>query len=519
MPRGRWIGAVWLLLVVMLAQTACRVGPFGSAQVTIQGVVDGEQASAIEQGKVVLVGIAQATVTCNAQQTTTAQDGSYALTVDQANKYACTVTGPSLYESTAVSVAGGADAHLTLNFTGATQGSCSSGSATVVTCARLALVPGTLSGRVVFADSGQGVNAAQVQCRDLADPAAQGHSVNSDANGVYELSGLPPGSYWCLATAGEGQVQAKRASVDPANTTSLNFVVCQDSCPRVTYHAGEVMHSYRAYVIFWLPAGDRFEPAGSDGRYESLVERYFGDVGGTSFYDLLTQYYDFAGPALNEASLAATYVDRTPYQHCVVYPGPCTRAAASRSDPLLDEDIEAEVDRVSAAKGWKPDANTEVMVLTSSGAQACDGDAAASGVPCTFLQDDAAVCGWHNFYLDPTGAGIEYALIADPLISSGLCLFGNGGVPPSVPSPNGDWVADTAISTISHEQLESVSDPQLGGWYVTSLRGPQGEIGDLCEGAFPNLRPDNSDVTLQHGDRYIVQAEWSDAADGCALSL
>src|SRR5215469_5803162 len=91
MPRGRWIGAVWLLLIVMLAQTACRVGPFGTAQVTIQGVVDGEQASAIEQGNVVLVGIAQATVTCNDQQTTTAQDGSYALTVDQANKYACTV--------------------------------------------------------------------------------------------------------------------------------------------------------------------------------------------------------------------------------------------------------------------------------------------------------------------------------------------------------------------------------------------------------------------------------------------
>ncbi len=445
---------------------------------------------------------------------------SYSLTLSQSKQYVCTVTAAPLYVQAMASLQGGSSTHLTLDFTTAPPSACvaSQPSAPKVACGALALVPGKVSGQVIYADTGADVTTGTVGCTEMGQHGELPLVSTIGFNGAY-LIPAPAGIYWCVATGPANQIQGHQVTVDPATTSSLNFRVCLRSCPRVTFHGVQVMHAYRVYVIFWLPAGSSLEPGGSDSRYETLIESYFRDVGGTPFFGLLTQYFDLQGPVLNQASLVGVDVDTSPYQHCLVISGPCTSASARQSDPLLDNDIQAEVQRVRTAKGWSADGNTEYMVFGAAGAQACAADTVSAAVGCTYVQNNSAVCGWHGSYEDPTAANVMYAYIADPQTTPDVCIYGTRAVGQVAASPpNGDWAAAAAIDVTSHEQFESITDPiALGGWFNTSLQG-SGEIGDLCEGVYPNLQPNGSDIALNHGGHFIVQAEWSDAAGGCALS-
>jgi hypothetical protein len=47
------------------------------------------------------------------------------------------------------------------------------------------------------------------------------------------------------------------------------------------------MTSFTAYLIFWLPPGVHFSSSVSDANYEQLVSRYFEDVGGSPFYNIV----------------------------------------------------------------------------------------------------------------------------------------------------------------------------------------------------------------------------------------
>ncbi|HET9110480.1 MAG TPA: hypothetical protein VFN78_06630, partial [Ktedonobacterales bacterium] len=68
--------------------------------------------------------------------------------------------------------------------------------------------------------------------------------------------------------------------------------------------------------------------------------------------------------------------------------------------------------------------------------------------------------------------------------------------------------------SLSHEQFETVTDPETRGWYDGDASG--GEIGDKCETNFGSTRWDGSTVTLNHGHAYVLQEEYSNHMGGCA---
>lgn len=259
----------------------------------------------------------------------------------------------------------------------------------------------------------------------------------------------------------------------------------------VTYHGGPVVQNGTTYVIFWLPAGFHFEPAGSepgasDTRYETLIQRYFDDVGGSSFFNVVTQYYDNAtGYMPNSSQLGGVYADTTAY--------PTT--------PLADQDIQHEVSRAMLANGWAPGADHFYFVYTGYGVQSCD----ASGCSGTDY------CGYHSAFY---AAGIQPIIYANmPTVSS--CIDFNG------PAPNGDPIGDDVINATSHEHVEGSVDPVPdSGWIDDSAPDPnsQGEIGDKCATDFGHSNPDGSNVTLR-GHPYQLQAEWSNASLSCVLSF
>src|SRR5437660_470740 len=71
------------------------------------------------------------------------------------------------------------------------------------------------------------------------------------------------------------------------------------------YHGGPVMGgTARTYAIFWEPTGSFVSST-----YNSLILRYFGDVGGSSLYHNNTQYKDSGGNFPNNAVQGGSWVD------------------------------------------------------------------------------------------------------------------------------------------------------------------------------------------------------------------
>ena len=77
-------------------------------------------------------------------------------------------------------------------------------------------------------------------------------------------------------------------------------------------------------------------------------------------------------------------------------------------------------------------------------------------------------CGYHSAMVSGVPAPIIYA--NEPYGDLSVCQL------PSIPSPNGDAVADAAASTASHEVTESITDPFASAWFTSQGN----EIGDLC---------------------------------------
>jgi hypothetical protein len=94
----------------------------------------------------------------------------------------------------------------------------------------------------------------------------------------------------------------------------------------------------------------------------------------------------------------------------------------------------------------------------------------------------SAFCGYHN----DDGTGLYYGVIPYP-----DCLGCTGTLAPF----------DALTSVTTHELAEAVTDPVGGtGWYDDA----NGEIGDICAWQTYNL------------NGYVVQREWSNAANACA---
>jgi hypothetical protein len=515
-----------MVLLALIVLAGCAVG--AARRVIISGRVTGESITARLAGTSQLVGL-QAHVRCNGVAATTAADGSFSLTLTPADRYSCAITPPSAYMPTNITLDNTSGDHISLSFAAQSGGSCATqADPNTFDCPAPPLRDGAIQGTITLAGAGTPASGATVRCVNVASPVnltfapPSWLTTQANADGSFMLHGVPVGTYGCVAGSSGESEGYQRIAVRPASASPLTYSLCQSGCPPVTYHDGQVMHSARDYLIFWQPAGYHFDAARGDGYFESTIGQYFRDVGSTPFYSLLAQYWDFQGYIGPSTTLAGVYVDTSPYQHCPIG-GQCRPAAATHHDPLYDMDIEAEIHRVLHVRHWSGGIGNEFFVFLADGAQECQdhGDGAA----CTYVKGNTAFCGYHSWFQDyGTSSPIVYATISDANTARDACLapllYQSGT------SPHGDWIVDAEISTISHEQFESVTDPtptnaNAGGWYDASAH-PLGntveEIADRCQDTFGWIRGDGSNITLANGHIYLVQTEWSNAAGACALS-
>ncbi len=290
---------------------------------------------------------------------------------------------------------------------------------------------------------------------------------------------------------------ASRAASNVVNT-SFTHTPAPDSSKNLPKGSGNIMPSASLYYVFWLGtgAGSTYEgSAAGDTSYESLLPRFASDLGAASsqYHNLVTQYFGKNGTISNTFSLGGQWIDTTnAYPH-----------AGTTGDPLGDGDIQAEVARAVAKNGWTEDLNHIVAVFTANGIQEC------ASFGCTFKASTAnggtAFCAYHDHFSD-SGTDTLYAYMSYDLGDHvvGSCDAGS--------APNGDEAADSEINTLSHETIESETDPHPNDTWT----GPLGEIGDACNFNFAPLNTLGADVYI-NGNPYIVQQEWSNAASTCAI--
>ena len=241
----------------------------------------------------------------------------------------------------------------------------------------------------------------------------------------------------------------------------------------LTYHNGPVMvGTSHIYAIFWEPTGSYVSST-----YNSLILRYFGDIGGSSLYHISTQYTQTGGGYPSNATLAASWVD--------------TGAYTSNTGTLSDAQIQGEVTHAQQINGWTSNIDNIFFVFTAKGENIC------AGSSCRFT----TFCAYHSNF----GNNSIYASM--PYTGTNLSACGVST------SPNNDFDADSTINVTSHEEIEAATDPLGNAWYDRS----GSEIGDKCAWNFGPTNTQGGDVTW-NGHTYEVQKEWDNLIKGCALT-
>jgi hypothetical protein len=265
------------------------------------------------------------------------------------------------------------------------------------------------------------------------------------------------------------------------------------SAGNLVNHGGPVMHTNTVYAIYWVPSGYTVSA-----NYESLINRYFGDVAAdngktTNVYYSDTQYSDHSGNVTYSSTFGGSYVDTTalPLSGCVNPP-----VTVCLSDAQLQSEIAKDVQ----AAGWTPSPSKEFFLFTAKGIGSCTD---VTSTACSFT----TYCAYHSWF----GSGSTVTLYANmPYAdtSSNTCDSGQ--------HPNNDE-ADATLNVTSHEHNETITDEQGSAWYDASGN----ENGDKCAWNFGTaLGSTQSGQYNQviNGHDYYLQQEWSNKSSGCVLT-
>jgi len=140
----------------------------------------------------------------------------------------------------------------------------------------------------------------------------------------------------------------------------------------LAYRGGPVMQRAKLYAIFWIPAA--LQNGGTTGMsvaYQNLQTRLLADYTAHGIDNINTQYYQVVGGTATyiqnaagvilTSGLAGFTVDNAPY------PASGCSDTATPGNCITDAQIQAEIQRVMALKGWTSGPNKMFLLYTSSG--------------------------------------------------------------------------------------------------------------------------------------------------------
>ena len=299
-----------------------------------------------------------------------------------------------------------------------------------------------------------------------------------------------------------GVVLIVSAAVPASAAQSGDKHYCDGCTPPLTYQGGPVLDTDSATgltvtPIYWAPSGspDQF-PAS----YESIINGYVVNIAAasgqtTNVYSVDGEYYQENAGAKQyvnydfKAGKAIVDTDTLPANGC--------KPTAGNTACITDQQIRNELTTLAQKQGLTTDINHFYPMFLAPNVETQDRDGSTSV---------SSYCGYHRSF----GSGSSYIDYADIPYEPDAC--------PSGQAPNGNATADGAVSTLSHELNEAITDPSDPAIAWNDSSG--NEIGDICAQSYgPPLGstnpkdPGSSEYNqVINGGKYYVQSEFSDLA-------
>jgi len=280
----------------------------------------------------------------------------------------------------------------------------------------------------------------------------------------------------------------------------------------VSYHGGPVLHGVTTYAVYWDPNG-AFEPG-----TEQLINTYLAatahDSGGSSnVFSVGAQYADGSAPAGYSQTYGGSFVDSDPYPSS----GGCDATTATATVCLNESQEVNELEAFIAANQLPVGMSDVYIVLTPDTVATCiDGSSECS---------TNTYCSLHSYATVGASTLLYITLPFTLLDSAGDAKSCQDDGSATVQAPNSDpGFGDVAVKSLTHEELETITDPLLSAWYDAQGN----EVADICNGVAWN--PDAflpieggsvSSGTLYNqtidGVHYYLQSAWSNEANRCEL--
>jgi hypothetical protein len=244
----------------------------------------------------------------------------------------------------------------------------------------------------------------------------------------------------------------------------------------MTYYGGPIMYGTNnsIYIVYYgnWDTGD-----------QTIINSWAQTIGGSGLYNTNTTFYDGASPA-NYISAVQNFNRKANTYH----------DNYSLGKNLTDADIQTIVSNAIAGGHLPNDVNGFYFVLTY-----LDVFETAFGEGfCT------AFCGYHTYSTSiVSGENIKYSFVGDSAKCPSGC-DGNVAIFGDKTSPNQSIGADGAVSVMTHELSEGVTDPQVTATaYSAWGAGNCGENGDCCAWTFGTTSTgSNSKGTFHYNETF-----------------
>ena len=288
----------------------------------------------------------------------------------------------------------------------------------------------------------------------------------------------------------------------PAGAEGADKHYCDGCTPPLVYQGGPVLDTDGATgltvtPIYWAPSGTPYQiPAD----YESIIDGYVANIAAasgqtTNVYSVDTEYYQVTEGAtqyVNDDLKAGKAIIDTD-----AYPANGCKSIGGSTACITDQQIRDELTTLAQKQGLATDVDHFYPVFLAPKVETRDRDGSNSV---------SSYCGYHRSF----GSGSTYIDYADIPYEPDAC--------PSGQAPNGDATADGAVSTLSHELNEAITDPSGPDYAWTDSSG--NEIGDICAqdygvplGSTNSKDPGGSEYNqLINGGKYYTQTEFSNQA-------
>jgi hypothetical protein len=341
------------------------------------------------------------------------------------------------------------------------------------------------------------VNAHQNRCRRGLQSDGRESRVAPVAKGVYMHRNTPALRLTRLAAATVATISLLLSPLlFPVGASAADACKVTTATCIVQYHGGTITPAVHVYTIYWQPSAATYpyeasgNGASSDAHYMSVLNTFFQSIGGSSYYNILTQYAD---PTNGAATNSVTLENPTPFIDTNPYPtlGNCTPPDTGFTVCIYDSQLRTELASLISTKGWPDSLDNYFVFFLPQGVEACT--------------NTLSFCAHYgaSYHAGYSSGSIhrEYTAIADPKACTGTTTIHN------------DCMADAPEGVLGHEFMEGSND--RGSWTDPNLSS-EAEIGDLCNG---ELTPQGTpNVTFPNGQQFRVQEIWSNWENGCVLT-